>query len=76
LKLPRFEKKLRVALDWTMDLSSRKILSNISTSVHRCLRTRQRTIFQTDNPVILFQNIIEVLHRSMPAILFQSLLGF
>jgi hypothetical protein len=29
-----------------------------------------------DGPVILFQNIIEVLHRSMPAILRQSLLGF
>jgi hypothetical protein len=29
-----------------------------------------------DGPVILFQNIIEVLHRSMPAILLQSLLGF
>src|SRR6202795_3793869 len=29
-----------------------------------------------DGPVILFQNIIEVLHRSMPAILVQSLLGF
>src|SRR5271165_1402002 len=29
-----------------------------------------------DRPVILFQNIIEVLHRSMPAILPQSLLGF
>src|SRR6202521_2942665 len=28
-----------------------------------------------DGPVILFQNI-EVLHRSMPAILLQSLLGF
>ena len=29
-----------------------------------------------DGPVILFQNIIEVLHRSMPAILLQSALGF
>ena len=29
-----------------------------------------------DRQVILFQNIIEVLHRSMPAILLQSLLGF
>jgi hypothetical protein len=29
-----------------------------------------------DGPVILFENIIEVLHRSMPAILLQSLLGF
>ena len=29
-----------------------------------------------DNSVILFQNIIEVLHRSMPAILRQSALGF
>ena len=29
-----------------------------------------------DRPVILFQNIIEVLHLSMPAILLQSLLGF
>src|SRR5271166_2358388 len=29
-----------------------------------------------DGPVILFQNIIEVLHRSMPAILLQSLLDF
>src|SRR5271170_4359499 len=29
-----------------------------------------------DGPVILFQNIIEVLHRSMPPILLQSLLGF
>ena len=29
-----------------------------------------------DGPVILLQNIIEVLHRSMPAILLQSLLGF
>jgi hypothetical protein len=29
-----------------------------------------------DGPVILFQNIIEVLYRSMPAILLQSLLGF
>ena len=29
-----------------------------------------------DGPVILFQNIIEVLHRSMPATLLQSFLGF
>src|ERR1700719_868473 len=29
-----------------------------------------------DGPVILFQNIIEVLHRSMPAILLQSTFGF
>ena len=29
-----------------------------------------------DCPVILFHNIIEVLHRSMPAILLQSTLGF
>ena len=29
-----------------------------------------------DGSVILFQNIIEVLHRSMPAILLQSALGF
>ena len=29
-----------------------------------------------DGPVILFQHIIEVLNRSMPAILLQSLLGF
>ena len=29
-----------------------------------------------DGPVILFQNIIEVLSRPMPAILLQSLLGF
>src|SRR5260370_29030187 len=29
-----------------------------------------------DGPVILFQNIIEVLHRSMPAILLQSTRGF
>jgi hypothetical protein len=27
-------------------------------------------------PVILFENIIEVLHRSMPAILLQSAFGF
>ena len=29
-----------------------------------------------DCPVILFQNIIEVLHRAMPAILLQSTHGF
>src|SRR6476661_4300456 len=29
-----------------------------------------------DGPVILFENIIQILHRSMPAILLQSLLGF
>src|SRR5271166_4901639 len=29
-----------------------------------------------DGPAILFQNIIEALHRSMPAILLRSLLGF
>ena len=29
-----------------------------------------------DGPVILFQNIIEVLHRSMLAILLQNLPGF
>src|SRR5271170_6602219 len=29
-----------------------------------------------DGPVILFENIIEVLHRSMPAILLQSIFGF
>jgi len=29
-----------------------------------------------DRPMILFQNVVEILHRSMPAILFQSLLGF
>ena len=26
--------------------------------------------------MILFQNVVEILHRSMPAILLQSLLGF
>ena len=29
-----------------------------------------------DRPMILFQDIVEILHRSMPAILLQSLLGF
>ena len=29
-----------------------------------------------DGPVILFQNIIEILYRSMLAILLQSTLGF
>ena len=29
-----------------------------------------------DGPVILFQNIVEILHRSMPAILLQSASGF
>jgi hypothetical protein len=29
-----------------------------------------------DRPMILFQDVIEILHRSMPAILRQSLLGF
>jgi hypothetical protein len=29
-----------------------------------------------DGSVILFQNIVEVLHRSMPAILLQSTIGF
>src|ERR1700736_4716207 len=29
-----------------------------------------------DRPMILFQNAVEILHRSMPAILLQSLLGF
>src|ERR1700738_567927 len=29
-----------------------------------------------DGPVILFQNIVEILHRSMPAILLQSAFGF
>src|ERR1700676_4613259 len=29
-----------------------------------------------DGPVILFQNIFEVLHRSMPAMLHQNALGF
>ena len=29
-----------------------------------------------DRPMILFQNVVEILHRSMPAILLQSLLGF
>ena len=29
-----------------------------------------------DRPMILFQDVIEILHRSMPAILLQSLLGF
>ena len=29
-----------------------------------------------DRPVILFKDIVEILHRSMPAILLQSLLGF
>jgi hypothetical protein len=29
-----------------------------------------------DGPMILFQNIVEVLHRSIPAILPQSTLGF
>jgi hypothetical protein len=27
-------------------------------------------------PMILFQNVVEILHRSMPAILLQSLLDF
>src|SRR5260370_42413868 len=29
-----------------------------------------------DRPMILFQNVVKILHRSMPAILLQSLLGF
>ena len=29
-----------------------------------------------DRPMILFQNIVQILHRSMPAILGQSALGF
>ena len=29
-----------------------------------------------DRPVILFQDVVEILHRSMLAILLQSLLGF
>jgi len=29
-----------------------------------------------DRPMILFQNVVEILHRSMPAILLQSLRGF
>src|SRR5437016_5335693 len=29
-----------------------------------------------DGPVILFQNIVEVMHRSMPAILLESTLAF
>ena len=29
-----------------------------------------------DRPMILFQDVVEILHRSMPAILLQSLLGF
>src|SRR5271165_2185796 len=29
-----------------------------------------------DRPMILFQNVVEILHRSMPAILLQSLFGF
>jgi hypothetical protein len=29
-----------------------------------------------DGPVILFENIIELLHRPMPAVLLQSLVGF
>ena len=29
-----------------------------------------------DRPMILFQNIIKVLHRSMSAVLLQSVLGF
>ena len=29
-----------------------------------------------DRPMILFQNIVEILHRSMQAILLQSVLGF
>src|SRR5258708_40055814 len=29
-----------------------------------------------DRPMILFQNVVEILHRSMPAILLHSLLGF
>src|SRR5271167_2847523 len=29
-----------------------------------------------DRPMILFQNVVEILHRSMPAILLESLLGF
>src|SRR5260370_39001179 len=29
-----------------------------------------------DRPMILFQNVVEILDRSMPAILLQSLLGF
>ena len=29
-----------------------------------------------DRPMILFQNVIEILYRPMPAILLQNLLGF
>src|SRR5271157_4275515 len=29
-----------------------------------------------DRPMILFQDVVEILHRSMPAILLQSALGF
>src|SRR5271167_3565901 len=41
-----------------------------------CTKMLARAHPAFDGPVILFQNIIEVLHRSMPAILLQSLLGF
>jgi hypothetical protein len=29
-----------------------------------------------DRPMILFQDIVEILHRSMPAVLLRSALGF
>ena len=29
-----------------------------------------------DRPMILFQNVVEILHRSMPAVLLQSTVGF
>src|SRR5271166_4249676 len=41
-----------------------------------CTKMLARAHPAFDGSVILFQNIIEVLHRSMPAILLQSALGF
>ena len=37
-KLPRFEKKLRVALDWTLDLFFSKDLVQLSTSTARAMQ--------------------------------------
>jgi NADH dehydrogenase len=43
-KLPRFEKKLRVALDWTLDLVFSKDLAQLQTPRSRAVETGVETL--------------------------------
>src|SRR5271166_520331 len=55
---------------------NRLVAGDRTPSSPECTKILARAHPAFDGPVILFQNIIEVLHRSMPAILHRSTRGF